>query len=181
MRKSHLSGIWILIVTLNNPHSHLNHSNWTGTGIQRYISYWFYFCVYVCVCLRTANNILRGDDESGGYWQLIDFGLSRRMDDMKSSQTHIKTTTLIGTYASYNPNSPKHPCQNYLTHKYLKEHSNKTPWELVHDRYLRLHCEGVWAYRHDQCILWCILSRSDHITGHHRLASLPRRSVWSPW
>ena len=40
---------------------------------------------------------VREDSALGGFWKLIDFGLSKRVGELKASQTHVSTRNIIGT------------------------------------------------------------------------------------
>jgi serine/threonine protein kinase len=40
---------------------------------------------------------VRGLKSEGGHWKLIDFGLSKHVANIKASQSHLSTRTIIGT------------------------------------------------------------------------------------
>jgi len=46
------------------------------------------------MCL--ADNVLRSYQANGGHWKLIDFGLSKRLVDLNSTQSHLNTRTIQG-------------------------------------------------------------------------------------
>ena len=43
------------------------------------------------------DNVVREEAARGGCWKLIDFGLSKRIGEIKATQSHISTRTIIGT------------------------------------------------------------------------------------
>jgi serine/threonine protein kinase len=43
------------------------------------------------------DNVVRDDESRGGQWKLIDFGLSKRVGEMKVSQSHLSSRNIIGT------------------------------------------------------------------------------------
>jgi len=44
------------------------------------------------------DNVMRADASSGGHFQLIDFGLARRANDMNAGKTHVTVSTVGGTW-----------------------------------------------------------------------------------
>ena len=50
-----------------------------------------------CILLTHASAQVRQDSAQGGFWKLIDFGLSKRIGEENAAKSHVSTRTIIGT------------------------------------------------------------------------------------
>jgi serine/threonine protein kinase len=49
------------------------------------------------------DNVVRAAAQDGGHWKLIDFGLARRVNNLRTNKTYISTTTVAGTWGFIAP------------------------------------------------------------------------------